>query len=86
MAPGNGLYVGSGADITIRELAGMIAKVTGYKNDIAFDESKPDGTPRKLMDSSRIQSLGWKARVNLEEGLKDAYKDFCLSSSKQITS
>lgn len=70
------INVGSGYDITIRELAETIAKVVGYRGDIAFDPGKPDGTPRKLMDSSRLNALGWHARVGLEEGLAAAYQDF----------
>jgi GDP-L-fucose synthase len=68
--------VGSGEDITIKELALTIAKVIGYEGRIEFDPTKPDGTPRKLMDSSRLNNLGWRARVSLEEGLRLAYSDF----------
>ncbi len=68
--------VGSGEDITIKELALTIAKVIGYEGSIEFDPTKPDGTPRKLMDSSRLNNLGWRARVSLEEGLRLAYSDF----------
>jgi GDP-L-fucose synthase len=68
--------VGCGHDITIRELAETIARVIGFKGEIAFDPSKPDGTPRKLMDSSRLNELGWKVQVGLEIGLKAAYEDF----------
>jgi len=70
------INVGCGHDITIRELAETIACVVGYKGDIAFDPSKPDGVPRKLMDNSLLNELGWKAQVGLEVGLKTAYKDF----------
>ncbi len=70
------INVGCGHDITIRELAETIARVVGYQGDIAFDPSKPDGVPRKLMDSSRLNELGWKAHVGLEVGLKAAYEDF----------
>jgi GDP-L-fucose synthase len=70
------INVGCGHDITIRELAETIARVIGYAGDIAFDPTKPDGTPRKLMDSSRLNQLGWKALVGLEIGLKAAYEDF----------
>jgi GDP-L-fucose synthase len=68
--------VGSGEDITIKELALTIAKVIGYEGSIEFDPTKPDGTPRKLMDSTRLNNLGWRARVSLEEGLRLAYSDF----------
>ncbi|KDB08753.1 GDP-L-fucose synthase [Burkholderia sp. lig30] len=70
------INVGCGYDITIREVAETIGKIVGYKGDIAFDSSKLDGTPRKLMDSSRINTLGWQARVDLEAGLEMAYADF----------
>ena len=70
------LNVGSGEEITIRDLATLIAQVTGYPGRIEFDSTKPDGTPRKVMDSSKIQALGWRARISLEEGLKQAYQDF----------
>jgi GDP-L-fucose synthase len=70
------INVGCGEDITIREVAGLIAKTVGYTGEITFDTSKPDGTPRKLMDSSRLNALGWKAKVGLETGLKASYEDF----------
>lgn len=71
------LNVGSGEEITIRQLAEQVAKVVGYQGKIEFDSSKPDGTPRKVMDSSRIHALGWKAKTSLENGLKVAYQEFC---------
>ena len=58
------------SDITIKELALTIAKVIVYEGSISFDHTKPDGTPRKLMDSTRLNNLGWRARVSLEEGLR----------------
>ncbi len=70
------INVGCGYDITIKELAETIGKVIGYQGEINFDPSKPDGTPRKLMDSSRLNALGWQATVSLEAGLKMAYEDF----------
>jgi GDP-L-fucose synthase len=70
------INVGSGYDITIRELAEAIKDAVGYPGDIVFDADKPDGAPRKLMDSSRLESLGWKATVHLSEGLRIAYQDF----------
>jgi GDP-L-fucose synthase len=70
------INVGCGHDITIRELAETIARVIGYAGDIAFDPAKPDGTPRKLMDSTRLNALGWQARVGLVAGLEVAYQDF----------
>ena len=70
------LNVGSGTDMTIRELAELIKKVVGFKGEILFDTSKPDGPPKKLMDSSKLNRLGWKPSVTLEAGLTIAYKDF----------
>ncbi len=70
------INVGSGTDITIAELAHTISKVTGYTGSIEFDSSKPDGAPRKWMDSSRLANLGWQAQTNLETGLRLAYADF----------
>lgn len=77
------INVGCGNDITIRELAETIARVIGYAGDIAFDPSKPDGTPRKLMDSTRINALSWQAQVGLEAGLERAYEDFLQNYAKQ---
>jgi GDP-L-fucose synthase len=70
------INVGYGEDVTIAQLATAVARVTGYTGIIGFDISKPDGPPRKWMDSSRINLLGWRAHVDLESGLKQAYKDF----------
>ncbi len=68
--------VGYGSDIMIRDLARLIASTVGYDGEITYDKTKPDGTPKKLMDSSLINNLGWKAQVNLEQGLKLAYEDY----------
>lgn len=68
--------IGVGEDISIRELAELIKEVVGFQGDLEFDSSKPDGTPRKLMDVSKLTSLGWKAKTNLKEGIKLAYEDF----------
>jgi GDP-L-fucose synthase len=70
------INVGAGHDLTIKELAEVIGSVVGYEGEIIFDRSKPDGTMRKLLDSSRIAALGWSAVVQLEEGLTIAYEDF----------
>ena len=70
------INVGKGEDVTIAELASLIKEVVGYEGRIEFDPSKPDGTLRKLMDSSRLNSLGWSAKVELKEGLKAVYADF----------
>ena len=72
------INVGSGDDITIKELALAVGKTVGYQGTIDFDTSKPDGSPRKLMDSSRLNALGWHAQVGLEAGLAAAYQDFIL--------
>lgn len=68
--------VGSGVELTIRELAGKVRDAVGFEGGLAFDPSKPDGTPRKLLDISRIASLGWKSTTSLETGLQRAYADF----------
>jgi GDP-L-fucose synthase len=65
--------VGVGEDLSIRELAGHLADVVGFRGNLVFDASKPDGTPRKLLDVSRIHALGWRARVPLRRGLEDTY-------------
>ncbi|WP_430414950.1 GDP-L-fucose synthase [Marinobacter adhaerens] len=70
------INVGTGVDCTIRELAETIARVTGFEGRLVFDSSKPDGTPRKLMDVSRLKSLGWQASISLEDGLASAYEWF----------
>jgi GDP-L-fucose synthase len=70
------INVGSGSDVTIAELAQAIAQTVGYTGKIEFDATKPDGTPRKWMDSKRLNDLGWQAQVSLLEGLKLAYQDF----------
>ncbi|CCE22128.1 GDP-L-fucose synthase [Methylotuvimicrobium alcaliphilum] len=70
------INVGTGVDCTIRELAETLAKVAGFKGQLSFDATKPDGAPRKLMDVSRLRSLGWKYRIGLEEGLTDTYRWF----------
>src|SRR5450830_73238 len=70
------INVGFGTDITIAQLAQTVSQAVGYQGKIDFDPSKPDGSPRKLMDSSRLNALGWQAKVNLPEGLTTAYQDF----------
>jgi GDP-L-fucose synthase len=73
---GEFINVGTGADLTIAELAREIAAVVGFRGELVYDRSKPDGTPRKLLDVSRMAKLGWKARTSLTEGLARAYEDF----------
>lgn len=70
------INVGTGVDCTIRELAETVARVTGFAGKLTFDASKPDGAPRKLMDVSRLKSLGWQASIGLEDGLRNAYAWF----------
>ncbi len=74
------INVGFGSDVTIKELAVLVGQTVGYTGNISFDPTKPDGTQKKLMDSSRLKSLGWLPQVNLEAGLKLAYADFLNNS------
>lgn len=69
------INVGSGTDVTIRELAEIICAIFGFDGELEFDASKPDGTPRKLMDSSRMHSLGWHSKIGLKEGIWEIYED-----------
>jgi GDP-L-fucose synthase len=70
------INVGTGTDVTIRELAETIAKVTGYQGKLRFDPSKPDGAPRKLLDVSKLNALGWQPHYDLEAGLSHTYAWF----------
>jgi GDP-L-fucose synthase len=82
----DGLFnVGSGTDVTIRELAETVMAVVGFEGSLAFDASKPDGTPRKLMDVGRMRGLGWSSRVSLREGIRRTYEAFRERSASQIT-
>ena len=74
--PPDWINVGTGTDVTIRELTELVAEVTGYRGRIVWDSTKPDGTPRKLMDVSRLSSLGWRARVDLRAGVERTYASF----------
>ena len=76
------INVGYGSDVSIAEAAQIIAQVVGYTGAVTFDATKPDGAPRKLMDSSLLNSMGWQAKVDLLQGLTHAYKDFLLSHSE----
>jgi GDP-L-fucose synthase len=78
------INIGYGEDITIRELAETVAQVLGFRGELIFDSSKPDGTSRKLMDSSRLRSLGWRPKINLEQGIRAAYRDFRNRASSVI--
>lgn len=73
--------VGTGEDVSIRELAALIKKLAAYEGELAYNTAKPDGMPRKVLDVSRINALGWKSRISLEEGLRDIY-DYYLSTIK----
>ncbi|GAB4450191.1 MAG: GDP-L-fucose synthase [Bacteroidia bacterium] len=77
--------VGTGKDISIAELSELVKKVVGYNGEIIFDTTKPDGTPRKLLDLSLIHSLGWKHKIELEEGIAHAYDDFLKNQINEIT-
>jgi GDP-L-fucose synthase len=70
------INIGVGEDLTIRKLAETIGEVMGFTGDIVFDETKPDGTPRKLLDVSAMHGLGWRAKTSLREGVLLAYEDF----------
>lgn len=73
--------VGTGSDISIGEFAALIAKVVGYTGDLVFDTTRPDGTPRKLLDVSKLTDLGWTARIPVEDGLRTTYQDFLATNA-----
>jgi len=79
------INVGFGSDLSIAELANIVGAVIGYQGQISFDSTKPDGTPRKWMDSSRLNRLGWQAKVDLDNGLKNTYSDFLKVHSNTRT-
>jgi GDP-L-fucose synthase len=70
------INVGCGSELSVKELAEMVKSIVGYKGEIVWDKSRPDGTPRKLMDSSRIFALGWRPQINLATGIRSAYEEF----------
>jgi GDP-L-fucose synthase len=70
------LNVGTGTDVTIKELSSIITSIVGYKGEVKWDTGRPNGTPRKLLDVSRLTALGWKAKTSLEDGIRSTYKDF----------
>jgi GDP-L-fucose synthase len=76
------INIGSGAEVSIRELAEMIKQAVGYPGKIVWDATKPDGTPRKLLDTGRLAALGWVARTSLTEGIPKAYQDFLASAAR----
>ncbi|MEW6037082.1 MAG: GDP-L-fucose synthase [Pseudomonadota bacterium] len=79
------LNVGTGEDLTIRELAELIGQITGFAGEIAFDTAKPDGTPRKLLNVQRLAACGWRARIPLREGLEQTYKAFLAETGQSST-
>jgi GDP-L-fucose synthase len=78
------INVGIGEDLTINELANLIIKIVGFEGRIEHDTSKPDGTPRKLLDVSRLSALGWKAKISLEEGIRNVYHQFLESAAMAV--
>lgn len=76
------INVGSGSEVTIGDLALFIAEVTGFTGKVGFDASKPDGAPRKRMDSSRLANMGWQASISLKDALKNAYEWFLASEGE----
>jgi len=74
--PTSMINIGTGEDITIRELTDLIAEAVGYMGEIRWDASKPDGMPRKLLDVSFLHSLGWKHKISIKDGLRLTYQDF----------
>jgi GDP-L-fucose synthase len=78
------INVGSGQEITIGQLASLVAKVIGFRGEISFDTDRPNGTPRKLLDNSKISNLGWKPEINLEEGITSTYDWFVKSYEKGL--
>jgi GDP-L-fucose synthase len=79
------LNIGTGQDQTIAELAHLVAEVVGFRGELVFDTRKPDGTPRKLLDVSRLAALGWKASIPLREGIVAAYRDFLERHGRDAT-
>jgi GDP-L-fucose synthase len=77
------INVGCGEDLTIRELVEIVAQVIGFEIDLVFDTTKPDGTPKKLLDTTRLQALGWKPQISLNDGIRQTYQWF-LESSAQL--
>ena len=74
---------GTGSDVSIRQLAEMIGRVAGFEGKLVFDTKKPDGTPRKLMDSSRLAALGWRPKTSLEEGVNVVYRWFARTQTSE---
>jgi GDP-L-fucose synthase len=81
---GDLINVGWGDDVSIRELAELIGDIVGFEGKIVFDETKPDGTPRKLLDVSKLNALGWKPQVTLREGIRATYEWFVQNQEKAL--
>jgi GDP-L-fucose synthase len=80
------INVGVGEDLSIREIAECVCNVLNFMGRLEFDTSKPDGTPRKLLDSSRINALGWRPKVNLDQGIRIAFEDFSANQQRSAVS
>ena len=80
-SPPDWINVGSGSEVTIKELVELVADAVGYPGEIVWDATKPDGTPRKLMDSSKLAALGWRPRYDLKEGIRHAYECFLAETA-----
>ncbi|HWU31820.1 MAG TPA: NAD-dependent epimerase/dehydratase family protein, partial [Marmoricola sp.] len=78
------INVGTGVDLPIRDLADLIAQVVGYEGRTEWDASKPDGTPRKLLDVSRLSALGWEAQISLADGVAHTYEDFAQGDGRHL--
>jgi GDP-L-fucose synthase len=75
------INIGCGEDVSIKELCGIVMSVVGYRGDVKFDATKPDGTPRKVLDVSRVKALGWHPRIRLEQGIRSTYAWFCANGT-----
>jgi GDP-L-fucose synthase len=81
---GQFVNIGSGQEVSIKELAEMIKDIVGFEGDLVFDSSKPDGTPRKLMDSTKLRTLGYEAKIGLKGGLEEVYKNVFMAINKKL--
>jgi len=78
------INVGTGKDITISALSETIKKVVGYQGDVTWDQTKPDGMPKKLLDASKLNSLGWKPEISLTDGIKSTYNEYLKKSQHRL--
>jgi GDP-L-fucose synthase len=78
---GEFVNIGSGEEVTIRELAELVAEIVGFRGKLVFDTSRPDGTPRKLLDVSHLQALGWQPKTGFHEGITRAYADYLQNNA-----